>query len=165
MDHEKKAPDPSDEDEKVVPPVSAQRRESRLSDASASISESVAHGKDTVAAVASGALDSGLQSIGAAKDTAADLASQAGSAAAGLASQAGSATARSARNFASNVAGQVSDAAGDIADRGAAATSAATAQAKSFAAELEAMARRNPLVAIAGAVAIGALIGLLGRRR
>jgi ElaB/YqjD/DUF883 family membrane-anchored ribosome-binding protein len=154
MDHEKKAPDPWDEDEKVVPPVIAQRRESRLSDASASISESIAHGKDTVAAAASGALDSGLQSIGAAKDTAADLASQAGSAAA-----------RSARNFASNVAGQVSDAARDLADRGAAATSAATAQAKSFTAELEAMARRNPLGAIAGAVAIGALIGLLGRRR
>jgi len=43
--------------------------------------------------------------------------------------------------------------------------SAASDQAKSFASELENMARRNPLGAIAGAVAIGVLIGLLGRRR
>lgn len=37
-------------------------------------------------------------------------------------------------------------------------------QAKTFAKELEGMARRNPLDALAGAVAIGVLIGVMGRR-
>jgi ElaB/YqjD/DUF883 family membrane-anchored ribosome-binding protein len=154
MDHEKKALNASGEDDEVAPPVSAQWQESRRSGASASISESIARGKEAVGAAASQALDSGLQSIGTAKDTAADLASQASSAAA-----------KSARDFASNVAGQVGDVAGDLADKSAHVVSAATAQAKSFASELEAIARRNPLSAIAGAVAIGALIGMLGRRR
>ena len=43
-------------------------------------------------------------------------------------------------------------------------TSAANEQAKTVASELESMARRNPLGAIAGAVLIGVFIGLLGRR-
>jgi len=37
-------------------------------------------------------------------------------------------------------------------------------QAKTLASELENIARRNPLGAIAGAVVLGALIGLMGRR-
>ena len=43
-------------------------------------------------------------------------------------------------------------------------TSGANEQAKTVAYELESMARRNPLGAIAGAVLIGVFIGLLGRR-
>jgi ElaB/YqjD/DUF883 family membrane-anchored ribosome-binding protein len=43
-------------------------------------------------------------------------------------------------------------------------TSLASEQAKTVASELESMARRNPLGAIAGAVLIGVLIGLVGRR-
>jgi hypothetical protein len=42
--------------------------------------------------------------------------------------------------------------------------STATEQAKTFASELESIARRNPIGAIAGAVLVGVLIGVLGRR-
>jgi len=42
--------------------------------------------------------------------------------------------------------------------------STAADQAKTFASELENMARRNPIGALAGAVVIGVMIGLLGRR-
>jgi ElaB/YqjD/DUF883 family membrane-anchored ribosome-binding protein len=41
----------------------------------------------------------------------------------------------------------------------------ATQQVKTFASELEAMAKRNPLGTIAGAVVVGVLIGLLARGR
>jgi ElaB/YqjD/DUF883 family membrane-anchored ribosome-binding protein len=64
----------------------------------------------------------------------------------------------------SNVAGQVSDVASDLADRGSQYASSASDQAKTFATELESMARRNPLGALAGAVVIGVLIGVMGRR-
>jgi hypothetical protein len=64
----------------------------------------------------------------------------------------------------STVAGRVSDVAGDLADRGSAMASSAQQQAKTFASELEGMARRNPIGALAGAVLIGVLIGALGRR-
>jgi ElaB/YqjD/DUF883 family membrane-anchored ribosome-binding protein len=63
------------------------------------------------------------------------------------------------------VAGQVGGVASDLTEKGAEMASAASDHAKSFASELENMVRRNPIGAIAGAVAIGALIGLLGRRR
>jgi ElaB/YqjD/DUF883 family membrane-anchored ribosome-binding protein len=51
-----------------------------------------------------------------------------------------------------------SDTAGDMAE-------IATKQVKTFASELETMAKRNPLGTIAGAVVIGVLIGLLARGR
>jgi ElaB/YqjD/DUF883 family membrane-anchored ribosome-binding protein len=65
---------------------------------------------------------------------------------------------------------------GDALDRGQAAVShagdtasemagMATQQVKTFASELEAMAKRNPLGTIAGAVVVGILIGLLTRGR
>jgi ElaB/YqjD/DUF883 family membrane-anchored ribosome-binding protein len=41
----------------------------------------------------------------------------------------------------------------------------ASQQVKTFASELEAMAKRNPLGTIAGAVVVGVLIGLLTRGR
>lgn len=125
-----------------------------------SVSESVAQGKEGVEAAASEAMNSAgsdLQALrndlNSMKDTIAKLVSQAGGEAA-----------RSARDVASNVAGQVGNVASDLADRSASAASAATAQAKSLASELENMARRNPLGAIAGAVVLGVLIGMLGRR-
>ena len=68
--------------------------------------------------------------------------------------------AKSARELRTNIAGQASD----IADMGADVASTAGRQAKSLANELEAMARRNPLGAIAGALVVGVLIGLMGRR-
>ena len=79
-------------------------------------------------------------------------------------SQASDEALKSARQLTSNVAGQVSDVASDLANRGSQLASSAGDQAKTFANELEGMARRNPLGALAGAVAIGVLIGVMGRR-
>jgi ElaB/YqjD/DUF883 family membrane-anchored ribosome-binding protein len=72
---------------------------------------------------------------------------------------------KSARDVASSVTAQVGTTAGSLADAGSDFASAATQQAKTFASELEGMARRNPLGALAGAAVIGILIGMLGRRK
>jgi ElaB/YqjD/DUF883 family membrane-anchored ribosome-binding protein len=77
-----------------------------------------------------------------------------------LVSRAGDGAAKSARE----IAGQVSTAASDLADRGANVASVATDQAKTLVTELEDIARRNPLGALAGAVVIGVLIGMMRRR-
>jgi ElaB/YqjD/DUF883 family membrane-anchored ribosome-binding protein len=151
MDHEQPAKKGSGKDDKLAAAASAQWRGD---EASVSISDSIARGGNAIEAAASAAVDSGRPSLGSVKDSAADFVAGAGGQAA-----------RSARSLASNVAGRVSEVAGDLADRGADAAAAATAQTKTFTAELEAIARRNPIGAIAGAVAIGALIGLLRRRR
>jgi ElaB/YqjD/DUF883 family membrane-anchored ribosome-binding protein len=79
-------------------------------------------------------------------------------------SQASTQAVKSARDATSNFAGQVGDVASDLADRGTQLVSSAGDQAKTFASELETMARRNPLGTLAGAVAIGVLIGIMGRR-
>ena len=71
---------------------------------------------------------------------------------------------RQAREYSASVVGAVSDKAADIAERGAAAAGAATAQAKSLAGELEGITRRNPLGALAGALCIGVVIGMMRRR-
>jgi ElaB/YqjD/DUF883 family membrane-anchored ribosome-binding protein len=77
-----------------------------------------------------------------------------------LVSRTGDEAAKSARE----IAGQVSTAASDLADKGANVASAATDQAKSLVTDLENIARRNPLGALAGAVVVGVLIGMMGRR-
>jgi ElaB/YqjD/DUF883 family membrane-anchored ribosome-binding protein len=64
----------------------------------------------------------------------------------------------------SNVAGQATDIASDLADKGSQLVSSASDQTKTFATEVESMTRRNPLAALAGALAIGVLIGIMGRR-
>jgi ElaB/YqjD/DUF883 family membrane-anchored ribosome-binding protein len=74
-----------------------------------------------------------------------------------LVSRAGGEAAKSARE----IAGQVSD----LAEKGASAASVATDHAKSLVTELENIARRNPLGALAGAVVVGVLIGMMERRR
>ena len=79
-------------------------------------------------------------------------------------SQVSSEAAKSAREVTSSVADQVGGVATDYVGKGAEMTSAASEQAKTVVSELENIARRNPLGAIAGAVLIGVLIGLLGRR-
>jgi len=125
-----------------------------------SISDSVTRGTEAIGVAANDAMNaagSDLQSLRAdlnsLKDTVAKFVSQAGGEAA-----------KSAREVTSNVAGQVSDAANDLADKGAKMASVASDHAKSFGTELENMARRNPIGALAGAVVIGVLIGLMGRR-
>jgi ElaB/YqjD/DUF883 family membrane-anchored ribosome-binding protein len=134
----------------------------------ASVAESLNRGKDAIGAAAGEAMTaaaSDLQAIrndlNSLKDTLAKFMAQAGSEAA-----------RSARDASASVAGQVKDAvgdtvggvAGDLADKGVEFAATAGEQAKTLAAELEAMARRNPLGALAGALAIGFLIGVWGRR-
>lgn len=72
--------------------------------------------------------------------------------------------ARSATDLASNATEQMGDFASNVAERAADVASTAAANARSSAGKLESMMRSNPL-ALAGAVLIGALIGMLGRRR
>jgi ElaB/YqjD/DUF883 family membrane-anchored ribosome-binding protein len=67
---------------------------------------------------------------------------------------------KSARDLTTNIAEQASD----TADRGADVASAASTQAKNLANEFEAVARRNPLGIVAGALLVGVLIGMMGRR-
>ena len=81
-----------------------------------------------------------------------------------LAAQSGREAVDSARNAAAAAAERVGDVAGDLARSSADAAAAATDRAKSVAGELEGMARRNPMGVIAGAVVIGVLIGVFGRR-
>jgi ElaB/YqjD/DUF883 family membrane-anchored ribosome-binding protein len=79
--------------------------------------------------------------------------------------QAGDDTARAARSASANVAAQVSGAAANLAEKGSELASAASEQAKTFASELENMGRKNPLGAMAAALMVGVLIGLLGKGR
>jgi ElaB/YqjD/DUF883 family membrane-anchored ribosome-binding protein len=67
-----------------------------------------------------------------------------------------------AGDVSSSVAGQV---ASNLAESGSNMASAAKDQAKTFASELENMGRRNPLGAMAAAVMVGIVIGLISRSR
>jgi ElaB/YqjD/DUF883 family membrane-anchored ribosome-binding protein len=131
-----------------------------VSDAGSPILDSVTRGKDAISAVTAEAMNSAGSDITALradlnglKDTVTKFISQ-------LSNEA----AKSAREVTSSVTDQVGDVSSRYAGKGAELTSAATEQAKTVATELESMARRNPLSAIAGAVLIGVLIGLVGRR-
>ena len=125
-----------------------------------SVSDSVNRGKDAIAGAATDAANSAgsdLQAIRNDINNLKDTLSR-------FMSQAGNEAVKSARQVTSNIAGQVGDVASDLANRGSELASSAGDQAKTFAAELESMARRNPLGALAGAVAVGVLIGIMGRR-
>jgi|SRR5262252_3217394 len=126
----------------------------------ASIADTANRGKEGIAAAAKDASKAGEADVGALRDDINNLKETVTN----FISRATSDAAKSARELSSNVAGQVNTIAGDVAQKGASAASAATDQAKTFAGELENMARRNPLGAIAGAVIIGILIGRVGRR-
>jgi ElaB/YqjD/DUF883 family membrane-anchored ribosome-binding protein len=82
-----------------------------------------------------------------------------------FASQAGDDAARTVRSLSQTLASQVSSAAGGVADAGSELASSAKEQAKTFASELEGMARRNPLGTIAGALLVGVIIGMMSRGR
>ena len=75
-----------------------------------------------------------------------------------LASNAGNEAYRTAQNIGSSVADQVTDFASQAA-------TSAQAQAKTFASEIESMARRNPLGTIGGTLFVGIVIGMLSRGR
>jgi ElaB/YqjD/DUF883 family membrane-anchored ribosome-binding protein len=126
----------------------------------AAISGAIARGKETVGSAAKDAADSAgsdLQAIRNDLNHLKDTLSR-------FMSQASTEAVKSAREVTSTVAGQVSDMASDLAGRGSQLASSAGEQAKTFATELERMARRNPLGALAGAMAVGILIGIMGRR-
>jgi ElaB/YqjD/DUF883 family membrane-anchored ribosome-binding protein len=125
-----------------------------------SVGDSINRGKDAIASAANDATNSAgsdLQAIRNDLNNLKDTLSR-------FMSQASDEALKSARQVASNVAGQVGDAASDLANRGSQLASSAGDQAKTFAHQLEGMARRNPLGALAGAVAVGVLIGIMGRR-
>jgi ElaB/YqjD/DUF883 family membrane-anchored ribosome-binding protein len=124
------------------------------------VSDTLNRGKDAVAAAANDAVDSSGSDVQAIRNDLNNLKDTLSR----FMSQASNEAVKTARQVTSNVVGQVSDVASDLADRGSQYASSASDQAKSFATELESMARRNPLGALAGAVAIGVLIGVMGRR-
>jgi ElaB/YqjD/DUF883 family membrane-anchored ribosome-binding protein len=122
-----------------------------------SVTSSISRGNEAVSAAASDEIDTAgadfkaLQSdLSKLKETVAKLASRASDEAA-----------KSARQ----IAGQVSAAARDLAGKkDANVADVATDQAKTLVTELENTARRNPLGALLGAVVVGVLIGMMGRR-
>ena len=132
-----------------------------------SVGESLSRGKDAIGSVAAGAMADASSDLDSLRS---DLVSLKNTLARFMA-EAGGEAAKSAREVSSSVAGHVGDVAGhvgdkasDLADRGAQFAATTGEQAKSLAGELEAFARRNPLGALAGAVAVGFIIGLWGRR-
>ena len=82
-----------------------------------------------------------------------------------FASQAGGDAAQTVRTLSQTLASQVGHAAGGVADAGSELASSAKEHAKTFASELEGMARRNPLGTIAGALLVGVIIGMMSRGR
>jgi ElaB/YqjD/DUF883 family membrane-anchored ribosome-binding protein len=121
-----------------------------------SVASSMNRSKEAVSTAASEAMDAGGADLKALQRDLSDLKETL----AKFISRTSHETAKSARE----IAGQVGTAASDIAEKGANVASVATDQAKTLAAELESIARRNPLGALAGAVIVGVLIGMMGRR-
>ncbi len=127
----------------------------------------LSRGKDALGSVAAGAMADASSDLDALRSDLVSLKSTL----ARFMTEAGGEAAKSAREVSSSVAGHVGDVAGhvgdkasDLADRGARFAATTGEQAKSLAGEIEAFARRNPLGALAGAVAVGFIIGLWGRR-
>ena len=82
-----------------------------------------------------------------------------------LASQAGGEAVKTMRNMSDAVASQVGEAAGGVADTSSDLATSARQHVKTFASELEAMARRNPLGTIAGTLVVGVIVGMMTRGR
>jgi ElaB/YqjD/DUF883 family membrane-anchored ribosome-binding protein len=80
-----------------------------------------------------------------------------------LTSEIGTQTARGVRDVGSTVADRVGSVASDVARGGADVAASATAQAKTFASELEGMARKNPLGTLACTLLVGVVIGMITR--
>jgi ElaB/YqjD/DUF883 family membrane-anchored ribosome-binding protein len=82
-----------------------------------------------------------------------------------LTSQLGDVGTKTARNVSQAVASQIGNATSGMVDTGSDLASSAREHAKTFASELEGMARRNPLGTIAGALVVGVIIGMMSRGR
>ena len=108
--------------------------------------ESIANAASSLASNASYDLDGLRKDLNSLKDTVSKFVSQAG-------------------DVSSSVATKVGNAASSWAESGSDIASAATDQAKSFASELEGMGRRNPLGAMAAALLVGVMIGVISRGR
>jgi ElaB/YqjD/DUF883 family membrane-anchored ribosome-binding protein len=121
------------------------------------ITNSVSRGKEAVSAAASDAMNAAGIDVKALQSDLSDVKETV----AKLVSRAGEEAAKSARE----VAAQVSTAAAELAEKGANVASAATDRAGGLVTEMENIARRNPLGALAGAVVVGILIGMMERRR
>jgi ElaB/YqjD/DUF883 family membrane-anchored ribosome-binding protein len=80
-------------------------------------------------------------------------------------SDAGSDAAKTVRDVGQSVTSQIGGAASGVMDAGASMANTASKQTKTFISEIESAARQNPLGAMAGALLVGVLIGLLGRGR
>jgi ElaB/YqjD/DUF883 family membrane-anchored ribosome-binding protein len=78
--------------------------------------------------------------------------------------KAGSDAVRTAQDAVKSAGQATADVAGNVANKASDLASAATQQAKTFASELERIGRDNPLGTIAGALLVGVVIGLIGRR-
>ena len=82
-----------------------------------------------------------------------------------FASEAGNEAVKTAQNVGSAVASQVGDMANQVGETASEYAAAATQQAKTFASEIEVMARRNPLGTIGATLVVGVLIGMMSRGR
>jgi ElaB/YqjD/DUF883 family membrane-anchored ribosome-binding protein len=82
-----------------------------------------------------------------------------------FASEAGGEAAKTVRGASQTLASQVGSAASGVADMSSDLATSAKEHAKTFASELEGMAKRNPLGTIAGALVVGVVIGLMSRGR
>jgi len=80
-----------------------------------------------------------------------------------FASDAGSETLKAAKNVGGALIGEVGASAQQAVDAGSKMADAAGQQIKTVTMELEGMARRNPLGTIAGAVAVGVVLGMMKR--
>jgi ElaB/YqjD/DUF883 family membrane-anchored ribosome-binding protein len=120
------------------------------------VADSLSRGKDAVTSAASDASAAAEDNLTALRSDLTGLKDTVGQ----FLSRAGTETAKSARE----IAGHVGATASDLAERGSNVTSAATDQAKTMASELEKITRGNPLGAIAGALVVGIVIGMMGRR-
>jgi ElaB/YqjD/DUF883 family membrane-anchored ribosome-binding protein len=82
-----------------------------------------------------------------------------------FASQAGDDAAKTVRGASQTLAAQVGSAASGVADMSSDLATSAKEHAKTFASELEGIARRNPLGTIAGALVVGVVLGMMSRGR
>jgi ElaB/YqjD/DUF883 family membrane-anchored ribosome-binding protein len=82
-----------------------------------------------------------------------------------FASQAGDDAAKTVRGASQTLAAQVGSAASGVADMSSDLATSAKEHAKTFASELEGMARRNPLGTLAGALVVGVVLGMMSRGR
>jgi ElaB/YqjD/DUF883 family membrane-anchored ribosome-binding protein len=82
-----------------------------------------------------------------------------------FASQAGDDAAKTVRGASQTLAAQVGSAASGVADMSSDIATSAKEHVKTFASELEGMARRNPLGTIAGALVVGIVLGMMSRGR